>query len=108
MGPPSLGRLVRKPLVRAELSKVFDGFHQKSEFFRIEVTAGPENRAGIGIPGILERTANAHRHEMSFGRNVRIEMSVFSQIDNDRNVQTVTIFLLFRSNLTFTFSQNRK
>jgi hypothetical protein len=55
MGPPSLGRAVHKIRVPAELSPVFDGFHQKSVFFRIEVSTGPVYMAGTV----------AHRHEMS-------------------------------------------
>ena len=94
MGPPSLGRAVHKPPVMAELSKVFDGFHQKSEFFRIEVTAGPENRAGIGIPGILERTTNAHRHEMSL-----TEMTESKCQSSDSLVKLATIEMFKLSQL---------
>jgi hypothetical protein len=80
---------------------ISDCFHSKTEFFRVEVPAGPEHRAGILVN--LERTTHAHRHEMSFGQNDRIEMSVFGQIDNNLNVSVSMAQILHENNFFLLF-----
>ena len=70
---------------------ISDCFHSKTEFFRVEVPAGPEHRAGILVN--LERTTHAHRHEMW----------VFGQIDNNLNVSVSMAQILHENNFFLLF-----